>query len=71
MLIHKRSSRLRVTLRADRINLRCRFQILVIETPMRVVTVRAGDQPFFHLVMERLIELRLHIGMALEAQRRL
>lgn len=38
---------------------------------MRVVAVRALQQPLFHLVMERHIELRFGIRMALEAELRL
>ncbi len=38
---------------------------------MHVVAVAARDQAFVHLVMERHIERRFRVGVALEAERRL
>ena len=38
---------------------------------MWIVAVGALHQPFLHLVMERHIELRLDVGVALEAKLRL
>jgi len=35
---------------------------------VRIVAVGALDQSFFHFVMERHVELRLRIGVALEAE---
>ena len=71
VFIGKRPRRLAVALRADRIHL-CRCaQILPVEGPVRVVAVRALHQAFFHLVVERHVELRLRICVALEAKLRL
>ena len=68
VLIDKRSSRLTVALRADRIHLCRRSQILAIERSVRIVAVCALHQPFFHLVMERHVELRFRFRVALEAE---
>ncbi len=38
---------------------------------MHVVAIAAHDQAFVHLVVERHIERRLRVGVALEAERRL
>ena len=71
VLVDKRSGRFRMALGADRIHLRGRAQILPAEGSVRVVAVRALNEAFFHLVMERLVELRLDVGVALEAELRL
>jgi hypothetical protein len=71
VLIHKRSSRFGVALGADRILLRSRLEALAPKRSVGVVAVGALDQAFLHLVMERHIELRLDIGVALETQLRL
>jgi hypothetical protein len=60
-----------MALGADRIHLRGGPQVLPVERSVRIVTVRALDEAFFHLVMERLVELRLDVGVALEAELRL
>lgn len=71
VLIDKRPGRLGVTLGANRILLRRRPQAFLAERAMRVVAIGALHQSLFHLVMERHGELRLHVGMALEAEHRL
>src|SRR3569833_3029587 len=68
VLIHKRPRCFAVALRAHRVHLRRSTQILAIECAVRIVTIRALHQPFFHLVMERHIELRLRLRVALEAE---
>ena len=71
VLIHKRSRGLAVALRADRVHLRRRSQILPVKCPVRIVAVGAFHQPLFNLVMKRHVELRFGIRVALEAQLRL
>jgi len=71
VLIHKRPCRLAMALRADRIHLCRRTEILAIERAVRIVAIRALHQPFLYLVVERHIELRLRFRMALQAEFRL
>jgi hypothetical protein len=71
VLVDERSSRFSVALGANRIHLRRRSQIFLIECAMRIVAVGTLDEPFLDFVMEGHIELRLGVGMALEAELRL
>ena len=68
VLISKRSALFRVALGAHGIHLRRGAEVFFVEGAVRIVAVRAVDQPLFHLVMEGLIELRLRVGVALEAE---
>jgi len=71
VFVYKRTGRFSVALGADRIHLRGGSQVLPAKRPMRIMAVSALDQALFHLVMERHVELRLDVGVALEAQLRL
>jgi len=71
MFEDKRASRLRVALAADLILLGCGPEHLLPEGAVRVVTVGAFHQAFVDLVMERHVELRFLLRVALEAKRRL
>ena len=71
VLVYKRARCFRVALRAHRIHLRRGAKILAIERAVWIVTVAALHQSLFHLVVVGHIELRLRIGMTLEAKRRL
>ena len=71
VLIDKRPGCLGVALGADRIHLRRGTKILLVECAVRIVAVGALHQSFFHLVMEGHVELRLGVGVALEAEFRL
>jgi len=68
MLKSKRPALFHVALGADQVHLRRRPEILLAECAVRIVAVGALDQSFFHFVMERHVELRLRIGVALEAE---
>ena len=71
VLEDKWSSRLRVALGADRI-LVCRgLQIVVPECTVNVMAVAACDQAFVDPVVERHIECRFHVGVALKTEREL
>src|SRR5450631_459211 len=69
MFEHKRPSCLRMALHADRIPEGGGLQSLLLKRSMRVVTVAAFHQAFIHLVMKRLGEVRLDVGMASVAKR--
>jgi hypothetical protein len=69
VLEDERPARLGVALGADRILIGRRLQVVVPEGAVNVVAVAALDQAFVHLVVERHIERRLHVGVALEAKR--
>jgi hypothetical protein len=71
MLVDKGTGGFSVALGADRIHLCRRAKIFLFECAVRIVAVCALHQAFFHLVMERHVELRLGIGVALEAEFRL
>jgi len=68
MFEHERSARLGVALGANRVLIGGGLQIVVSEGPVNVVTVAALDQAFVHLVMEGHVEVRLDVGVALEAE---
>jgi hypothetical protein len=62
-------ARLRVALGADRILIGRGLQVVVPEGAVRIVAVAALHQAFIHLVVEGHIERRLHVGVALKAER--
>ena len=71
MLVNERPTRLRVALGADRILIGRGFQVVVSEGAVRIVAVRASHEAFIHPVVERHIEGRLDVRVALEAKGRL
>ena len=71
MLVHEWSACLGVALGANRILIRCGLEVVVPEGAVSIMAVAALDQTLIHLVVERHIECRLHVGVALEAERRL
>jgi len=71
VLISKGSSFFRVALGADQVLLRRGAEVLLVERSMRIIAVGAMNQPLLNVVMEGDVELRLGIGVALEAQIRL
>ena len=71
VLVDKRPTHLRVALGADQIRVISGAQVALLEGPVHVVAIRTLDQAFVHLVMERHVECRFGVGMALEAESRL
>ena len=71
MLVDKWSRRLCMALGADSILLRGSAQSFCPKRAVRIVTIRATDQSLFNLVVKGHAELRLDVGMALEAEFRL
>ena len=69
VLIDKRPAHIRVALGADHVLIDRRSQVVGLEGAVHVMAVGALDHAFVHRVMERHIELRLHVGVALEAER--
>ena len=67
----ERPARLGVALGADRVLVGRGLQVVGAEGAVHVVAVAARDQAFVHLVVERHIECRLGVGVALEAELRL
>jgi len=61
-------ARLGMALGADLILIGRRLQVIVPESAMNVMAIAALDQTFIHPVMERHIERRLYIGVALKAE---
>ena len=68
VLVHKRPTHLRVALGTDQIRVISGAQVALLECAMHVVAICALDQAFIHLVMERHVECRFGVGMALEAE---
>ena len=68
MFEDERPTRLGVALGANRILIGGGLQIVVAEGAVNVMAIAALDQAFVHLVMERHVEVRLHVGVALEAE---
>ena len=68
MLISKRSAFFHVALGADQVLLRRGAEVLLVKCSVRIVAIGALDQPFLHFVMEGHVELRLGVGVALEAE---
>src|ERR1700685_924930 len=71
VFIDERPARLGVALGADRVLVGRGLQVVGSEGAVHVVAIAAHDQAFVHLVVERHIERRLRVGVALEAERRL
>src|SRR5580704_2443563 len=71
VFIDERPARLGVALGADRVLVGRGLHVVGSEGAMHVVAIAARDQAFVHLVVERHIERRLSVGVALEAERRL
>ena len=71
MLIGKRPAFFRVALGADQVHLRRGPEVLLAKCSVGIVAVGALDKPFLHFVMEGHVELRLCVGVALEAEFRL
>ena len=63
MLVNKRPSSLGVALGADRVLIGSRLQVLGLKTSVGVVAIAAAHQSFIHLVVERLREGWLYIGV--------
>ena|ERR1017187_3575094 len=68
VLINKGARGFGVALGADRVLLRSRLQPLLAKCSVRIVAVSALHQAFFNLMVERHVELRLDVGVALEAK---
>jgi len=68
VLVHEGPAGLRVTPGADHVLVGGGLQVVVLEGAVHVVAVAALDRAFVHRVMERHIEGRLRIGVALEAE---
>jgi hypothetical protein len=68
MLVHKRTTRLCVTLGADGILIYGGLKVVVSEGAMRIVAVGTFHQALVNPVVKGHVELGLNIGMALEAQ---
>ena len=68
MLISKRSTFFHMALGADQVLLRRGAEVLLVERSMRIMAVGAMNQPLLNFVMERHVELRLGVGVTLEAK---
>jgi hypothetical protein len=71
VFIDERPARLGVALGADQVLVGRGLQVVSSEGAVHVVAIAARDQAFVHLVVERHIERRLSVGVALEAELRL
>ena len=71
MFVNKRACSLGMALHADRILIGAGFEHLVLEGAVGIVAIGAFQHPLGDAVMEGLREGRLHIGVALVAERRL
>lgn len=69
VFIDERPARLGVALGADRVLVGRGLQVVGLEGAMHIVAIAARDQAFLHFVVERHIERRLSVGVALEAER--
>ena len=68
---NERSTLVAVALEANHVLIRRRPKLTSSQCAVRIVAIAALDQPFFHAMMERLLEIGFLFGMAREAQRRL
>jgi len=64
MFVNERPQCLRMAFGADGILIRIGSQQLVLQRAMRIVAIATDQNTFVDLVMKRLRERRLHIGMA-------
>ena len=71
VFIDERPARLGVALGTDRVLVGRGLHVVGSEGAVHVVAIAARDQAFVHFVVERHIERRLRVGVALEAERRL
>ncbi len=71
VLVDKRPALLCVALGADQVRIVPRPQVVLLECAVHIVAVAALHQALVHLVVVGHIELRLLVGVALEAERRL
>jgi len=71
VFIDERPARLGMALGADCVLVGRGLHVVGLEGAVHVVAIAARDQAFDYLVMERHIERRLRVGVALEAERRL
>ncbi len=71
VFIDERPAGLGVALGADRVLVGGGLHVVGQEGAVHVMAIAALDQAFVHLVVERHIEGRLRVGVALEAERRL
>ena len=69
MLERERTTHVGVALGADHVLVSGGLEIVVPEGAVNVMAVAALDQSLVHLVVEGHAESRLHVGMALEAER--
>ncbi len=69
VLIHKWPAVLHVALGADRVLIGRGLDVVVPEGAVNIMAVAALDQALIHLVMEGHVEERLHVVVALEAER--
>jgi hypothetical protein len=58
-----------MALEADHVLIWRRPKLTISQGPVRIVAIRALDQPLFHTMMERFLEICFLFGMAGEAQR--
>src|SRR5579859_1807410 len=68
VLVHKRTSFVRVAFEANQVLRPCRSQLTVLEAAMRIVTIGALHQSFVYAMMEWAVELLLLIQVAAEAE---
>ena len=69
VFIDERPARLGVALGADRVLVGRGLHVVSSEGAVHVVAIAAHDQALVHLVVERHIDRRLSVGVALEAER--
>ncbi len=71
VFIGKRTLLVCVALDARGVSARGQSCLLQFEAAMRIMTITTLHYSFEHFVMKRLVEVRLHLGMAAHAQLRL
>jgi len=69
VLVNERTAHIGVALGANHILIGRGPQVVIPKGAVNVVTVVAFDHAFVHRMVERHIERRLHVGVALEAER--
>ena len=69
VLVNERTAHIRVALGADHILIGRGPQVVVPERAVNVMTVVALDHAFVHRMVEGHTECRLHVGVALKAER--
>src|SRR6202162_3172342 len=71
VLEDERSTLVAMALQANHILIRGRSKLAISQRAVRIVAIGTLDQPFFHAMMERLLEIRSLFYVARKAQRRL